>query len=297
MKQAPAILVVLVATLLLAACAGTPTPLPARLLQSIELNNQAAAALARADYVMAERLYLKALGHDRAIENGEGIAIDLIGLAMTYQKAGRPDEALRVVELVGSDKTPDVSSRRLTEAALLRGSILLGRADWGGAAAAAAAAEQHCAAPSCGLSGRLANLKAQLAIVDNRLETAAALARLALEQARAGHDPEEEANAWRTAANVSLFTTPAAGMAEVERALEIDKQLALSQKIYRDLALFGRLRLASGEPVAARRLYARARAVAEADRNGAGLRELAALERELDQLEAKGDNHETRRSP
>lgn len=272
-------------SLLLAACA-MPAPLPPpRLMAAVEANNQAAAALARAELAQAERLYLKALAHDRAIENVEGIALDLLGLAQTYQRAGRADEARRAAALVNDNALPGVSAQRLAEAALQGATLAMSRADWQEAARQVQEAETHCLPKPCALEGRLANLKAQLAIIGNRLDEAWAHARRAIALAEAANDRAELANALRSAGNAGLFTDPAQGLRQVERALVIDKQLALSGKIQRDLVLLGRLHLALGDRGQAARMYARARGVAEADGNAAGIAEVVKLEGEL------GGNH------
>lgn len=270
--------------LLLAGCATPAPPPPARLMAAIEANNQAAAALMRGEMVQAERLYLKALAHDRAIENADGIALDLLGLAQTYQRAGRPDEALRAAALVSAADLPGMSAQRLAEAALLGATLAMARVDWTVAAERLREAESHCAKP-CALEGRIANLKAQLAIVGNRLDEALLQARRAIALAEATNDRAELANALRSAGNAGLFADPAQGLRDAERALEIDKQLALSGKIHRDLVLLGRLYLALGDRDRAAHMYARARSVAEADGNAAGSEEVAKLEREL------GGNH------
>lgn len=266
--------------LLFAACASRGPAMPPRLMAAIEANNQAAAALARGELAQAERLFLKALAHDRAIENADGIALNLLGLAQTYQHAGQPAEALRAVALVNATELPGVSAQRLAEAALLGATLAMGRADWVAAIARLEEAETHCTKP-CMLEGRIANLRAQLAIVGNRLDEALAHARRASALAEAANDRVELANALRSAGNAGLFVDPAQGLRDAERALEIDKQLALSGKIHRDLVLLGRLHQALGDRALAARMYARARRVAEADGNGAGIEEVERLEREL----------------
>lgn len=272
-------------TLLLAACASHGPALPPRLLAAIDANNQAASALARGELASAERLYLKALAHDRAIENVDGIALDLLGLAQTYQRAERGDEALRVLALANAADLPGLPLQRQAEAALLAATLAMARADWPTATQRVADAEMHCPEKTCVLAGRIANLKAQLAIVGNRLDEAQAQAQRAIALAEAAGDQAELANALRSAGNASLFVAPAQGVPPVERALAIDKQLALSGKIQRDLVLLARLRLALGERDEAARLLARARSVAEADGNAAGMGEVEKLEREL------GGNH------
>lgn len=276
----------LLLALLLAGCASRGTEIPPRLMVAIEANNQAAAAMARGELVQAERLYLKALAHDRAIENVEGIALDLLGLAQIYQRASRSDEALRAVALVSATELPGISQQRLAEAALLAATLALSRADWQAAGQRVADAEAYCPAKACMLEGRIANLKAQMAIIGNRLEEALGLAQRAIVLAEASGDQAELANALRSAGNAALFADPVQGLRHVERALEIDKQLALSVKIHRDLVLLGRLYLAQGDRAQAARMYARARSVAEADGNMAGIEEVAKQELEL------GGDHE-----
>jgi tetratricopeptide (TPR) repeat protein len=268
---------------LLAGCAvssSLPLP-PSRLMAAIEANNQAVSALSRAEYAQAERLYLKALAHDRAIENSEGVAINLIGLAVTYQRAGKIDAALRIASQVNARELPGVSSQRLGEAALLAASLQMAKSEWGQAQLHLDEAEIWCGPQKCALGGRIANLKAQLSIVANRIDEALLLARRAIELAEASSEREELANALRSAGNAALYVNPAEGVNYVQRALDIDKQLALSGKIYRDLVLLGRLQQALGEKGIAAGLYARARVVAEADGNEAAVREVVALETEL----------------
>lgn len=289
MKRAVIRLLPLVASLWLTACFGPlPAPPPARVQTAIEFNNRAVTALTRADYPMAERLFLQAIDHEQAIENMDGIAINLIGLALTYQRAGKTDEALRIVQRLVEPQSPPLANGRQAEAALLGASLLISRADWPGAALLLKQAAAICDQPTCPLLGRLLNLKAQLAIVGNRLDEAALLAGQALKLATEAGDMEEEANALRTLANSRLFSRPEEAIPLIERALEIDKKLAISRKIVKDLILYGRLQQATRHNAAARQIYARARSVAQADQNSAGLQEISRLEQEL----KSGENDE-----
>jgi len=284
--KAVRLIAALLSFVLLPGCAGISQAPPQRLLTAIELNNQAADALARGEYPLAERLYLKSLAHDRAIENTDGVAINLIGLAVTYKKANRPDDALRVAGLVTASALHGVSFQRLAEAELLSASVLMAKSDWAGAARFVGEVESLCSQRTCEIDGRLANLKAQLAIVDDRISDAAILAKRAIQSAEAANDREELANALRVAANASLYASPLEGIGFIEQALNIDKSLALSDKIFRDLVLMGRLYWATeNRPLSAQSFF-RARLVAEGGNNSEGLREVSLLEREL------GINHE-----
>ncbi len=271
----------LASALCLTACAGSSTRPPTRVQTAIEANNRAVAALARADYPAAERFYLQAIEHERAIENTDGIALNLIGLAVSYQSAGQEDEALRIATRLLTPQAPPLTSARRAEAALLLSAMQIGRTNWREAAESLALAEAECPPDNCPLYGRLLNVQAQLAIVGNRLDAAAKLAAQAAQLAVESGDAEEEANALRTLANSRLFSQPAAALPVIERALSIDKQLALSRKIVKDLLLYGRLQHAAGQLAAARQLYARARSVAQADHNSAALREIDRFELEL----------------
>lgn len=284
--SAPQLIWAFLSLFFLTACGGAAQLTPQRLLIAIDLNNQAVAALARGEYPQAERLYLQSLAHDRSIENADGIAINLIGLAVTYQKAHRLDDALRVAALVNENEISGVSQQRLAEAELLRVTLLIRKADWDGAATLVGELEARCAQRNCQIDGRLANIKAQLAIVGSRIPEAATLAQRAIQAAETANNQEELANALRVAANVSLYANPADGIELVDRALRIDKDLALSEKIFKDLVLLGRLYWALGLPDLSAHTYSRARRVAEGDKNSEGLREVSLFEREL------GGHHE-----
>ena len=77
--------------LLLIGCGGAQTPtLSAVNLRAIEYNQNATKALENGDYEKALAYYMEALKVNRSIENTEGIAVNLINMAVLYQKKAIP---------------------------------------------------------------------------------------------------------------------------------------------------------------------------------------------------------------
>jgi len=68
--------------LVLSACGQAPElPSPGRM-QSVESNRRAQAAFEAGDYARAEAEYRRALRADQAIEDMEGVAVNLLSLAL-----------------------------------------------------------------------------------------------------------------------------------------------------------------------------------------------------------------------
>ena len=77
------------ALVLLAACAGAPTPPQnARLEQAADYNRRGEVVLEQGDYRRALALYEAALRIDISIENVDGVAINSINLARVHQMLG-----------------------------------------------------------------------------------------------------------------------------------------------------------------------------------------------------------------
>ena len=76
---------------LLIGCGGAQTQtLSSFHLKAIEYNQNAAKALENGDYEKALAYYMEALKVNRSIENTEGIAVNLINMAVLYQKKAIP---------------------------------------------------------------------------------------------------------------------------------------------------------------------------------------------------------------
>lgn len=250
---------------LVAGCASEPVArLPAKRQQAIEANNRAGVLFARGDYAGAIALYRSALALERSVENEDGIAANLINLSIAHQRQGDRAAAAAAIAEILEPGPLAFPPRRVAEAAL-RDAIL--RFDGGDAAGAGKALERAraaCPAP-CALAGKLDNVEAQLAYDRRDYEAAAAAATRALAASRARGERDEVANALRLLGAARLERAEfAAADAALGEALEIDKELALSSRIGRDLLLLGRSAAGRGRTEAARNYYARALAVARA---------------------------------
>ena len=80
-----------VCCLLLIGCGGPSAPtLSAIHEKAVEHNQKAAKAVEEGNYEKALAYYMEALRVNRSIENTEGIAVNLINIAVLYQKKARP---------------------------------------------------------------------------------------------------------------------------------------------------------------------------------------------------------------
>ncbi len=274
---------VLLCTALLAACAAGPNaarPAP-RLAVAIGLHNQAAAALARGELAEAEKLYLRALAQERAIEHVDGIAANLIGLAVTYQRAGQPAPAVRTLDLLLRNEVLPFPAAARAAALFVRSTLALADGQDADARTLAEQAAGLCDGTACAFAYRLPELQARVAIVQNDIARAQAFAAQAVAAARQRQDDAALADALRTHANALLFGTPAAGLVPADEALALDKRLARPDRIFASLVLLAKLHADAGDPSQARSYFQRARLVADADGNQAGLAELARMEHEL----------------
>jgi tetratricopeptide (TPR) repeat protein len=134
-----------------------------------------------------------------------------------------------------------------------------------------AAANAQCAA--CPQLASLRLLQARVALTAQRAAEALAHAEAALKLLRDGNEAAETGNAWRLIAAARLATGDAAGaLPAAGAALDIDRRMALPEKIARDWLLIGDIRKALGAPDTAT-AYRRAADVAHA----AGLAEIIRL--------------------
>jgi tetratricopeptide (TPR) repeat protein len=268
----------LLAAAFLVGCAGEPVArAPAKRQQAIEANNRAAAHFGRGDYEAAIAQYQAALELERSVENEDGIAANLINLSIAHQRRGdRAASRAAVAEILESPLLA-WPPRRVAEAALRDAILKLDADDAGGAAGALGRARAACPAP-CALAGKLDNVEAQLAHARGEHDVALAAATRALSANRGRGDRDEAANSLRLAGAALLekqdFQAAERSLAE---ALQIDKELAVPSRIYRDLALLGRCAAGRSDAGQARAYYARALAVARASRDERAVAEVTRL--------------------
>src|SRR5664279_4885777 len=95
---------VLCSILLLAACSHVEETRSARQEQATEFNQRAQRAFQRGEYQVAAVFYENALQLDVAVENVNGIAINLLNLAKVSQVLGNPVQAQRYLDSLLEDK-------------------------------------------------------------------------------------------------------------------------------------------------------------------------------------------------
>ncbi|HYC24261.1 MAG TPA: tetratricopeptide repeat protein [Candidatus Bathyarchaeia archaeon] len=270
---------------LLAACIAPPpaAQTPSGEAAMIDANRRADAYLRGGDLEGAARQYREAIRVAQTVEDTEGIATNAINLSIVYQRLGRTEDARASLGLLLDRSTLAFSQERMAQAAVRRAVL-----DMDDRRAASAGEWLDRAAGYCGrgcsVSATIQNVRGQLALDAGRPDQAAASARAALAVSRASGDRAESANALRLLGAVAIRGGDAASAsAYLGEALAIDRELGLPRKIYLDLIALGRASALRGDRAAARSFYERARAVSEADRDGAGTAQAKAL------IEALGD--------
>ncbi|MBI5109542.1 MAG: hypothetical protein HZA62_12420 [Rhodocyclales bacterium] len=258
----------------LGACGSTPKPVdPPRLKAALEAESDGAKRYRRGDYVVAERRFADAMRQFASIDDSIGSTRNRLHLARTHLAQGRAEAALDLLGAVSEDAAGDI------DALLLRSQALLALAHRSQAELVLATAERSCAA-KCPQLPSLKILQARAALADGRAAEARGFAETAITLLGEKDQSAEAANAWRLTAAARLAAGDAAGgLTSAHAALDIDRRLALPEKIARDWLLIGDLHRhamrnqvpgAAGEAAAA---YSRALDVAHA----AGLAEITPL--------------------
>ncbi len=260
-----------------AGCASQPPAPPAKRQQAIEANGKATVLFQRGDYAGAIGEYGRALEIERSIENEDGVAANLINLSITYQRAGERDNARSAIAEILDSAAMRFPQPRIAEAAL-RSAILLAEERKTEAAAKALERSRAACARGCALGGKIDNVEAQLALLDGKHDAAKAAAQRALSANRSRGDREEIANSLRLLGAATLESgRPAEVEALAREALEIDKQLAVPAKIFRDLVLLGRAARARGQAEDAAQYLGRALVVARAAHDDVAVGEVTSL--------------------
>lgn len=241
----------------LAGCA-TPKVLSPAQAQAVALNRQGMDGFAAGDIVRARQAFEAALRLERAVENEEGIALNLLNLAQCHQRLGQPEQAAAMLDQVLDSGAVAFSPQRRAEAALQH--ALLAFQHQRLAAAERWQRDGVALCGECAMAGKLRSLGARLAL--QRGDAQAALTAAGDALARSGDDSVEKANALRLqgAAHLALGQKPVAEAALLQ-ALALDKDGGLPDKVLQDLQLLGH---AGADPAAQRRYWRRALAVAQA---------------------------------
>jgi tetratricopeptide (TPR) repeat protein len=260
---------------LLGGCAVQPLPAPSASHEiSADANGRAGRLYAQGDYSGALAQARRAYEVAASVEDEDQIAASLLNTSIIEQRLGHSDEARSAVERILASEGLQFSQVHQAQAALRRAILAAEDGQTAKAESLLERAQMKCP-PPCALAGKIANLRAQLAIEGDKMNDALAFAETGLVQSRMFHDALEEANALRLGANAMIHLKRLMEAGErLESALAIDKRLALSRNIYRDLLLLGIAAQRALQPVNARTYLLRAYAVAQADHYAAGLREI-----------------------
>jgi tetratricopeptide (TPR) repeat protein len=226
---------VLLLVLLLSACGSKePAARSVRQEQAVEFNQRAQRAFLRGEYQAAVGLYESALQLDAAIENEEGIAVNLLNLARVNQTLGKSALAQQYLDRLLGEKALHFPATHLAAAATQYGLIRLQAGDVASAKTWLDKAAEYCAS-DCVSSGVIANLRANIAIQSNDKEQALAWSERAVSANKDGVQIEY-ANALRLSAQARLLREEfGAALPLLEQALGIDKTLGLPDKIRQDL--------------------------------------------------------------
>jgi tetratricopeptide (TPR) repeat protein len=253
--------------LVLAACGASPKPAdPPRLRAALEAESDGARRYGRGDYAAAARRFEEAARLHAAIDDTAGSTRNRLHLARSELALGRAEAALNALAAAqqGSDTAPAL------DALLLTAQAQLGLARDEDARRSLAMATTQCAG-TCPQAASLHLLQARAALAGKRLPDALAHADAALKLLHDKDEGAETGNAWRLLAMARLASGDAVGaLPAAQAALDIDRRLAVPEKIARDWLLIGdaRSKVSAGEAAAA---YRRAHEVAHA----AGLHEIS----------------------
>lgn len=271
MKTASVALLLIV---LLTGCAAGPEKVRApRQEAAAEANQRARKLFLQGDFPAALASAGKAYEAAASVEDEAGVAASLINLSVIYQHLGRREDARRAVDRILTAEGIRFDPLRVAEASMQAAALAMAEGDYSRATVLLDSAADRCG-QSCTLTGRLLNIRAELAIRDNRLDEALAAALRGVEiNASLGRD-EDLATSLRLAANARIHLPSLAGARQhLDLALAIDKRLGLSRQVFRDLLLQGIVAERETDHRSARNYYQRARDVALADRHDDGVRE------------------------
>jgi tetratricopeptide (TPR) repeat protein len=218
----------------MAACSSSPPPRPPAPVEQMNAVDKAASRAARdGDWLAARTLFEQSRRLHQAQDDMAGSATATINLASVYHHLGKNDIALQLLDSIASEPSLPYPAQ-LRSVAAFRKSVIL--ADDGQQSAAAAAlddAVQGCP-KSCDFMAGVNNLRARLALAKKDHASALTLAKAAADAA--GGDKSELANARRYAGDAEIglqHNEPA--LEHYLAALELDKQMGLSERIAEDL--------------------------------------------------------------
>jgi tetratricopeptide (TPR) repeat protein len=168
----------------------------------------------------------------QSLDNQAASATAAINLSYVSHKLGDDSTALVLLDSILSESSTLIPSDLRTAAAFRKGIILADSGNIAEAESALQLANLSCS-KQCTYTSGMNNLRARLALDKGDFETALSTAKNVI---NAGAEKEEVANAQRIAAAAeSTQNHNEAALLNYQAALELDKELALSARIYEDL--------------------------------------------------------------
>lgn len=253
------------------ACSSYPEKLSPVHRRALQNNSSAGKAFAEGNHPAALAMYGKSLRESRSIEDVDGIATSLINLAATYR-------AMEEVEM-GHEKLNHILEStdvvflpaHLAEAAYVAALLYLDSHSADRAALAVERALNHCREGGCGSEGKLYNLKARISLLNSNFQDGLSLAEKGLGYNRKYEDLNESANSLRLMGNaMKALKKHEKSRSYYLEALDIDRKLGLSSKIFHDLMGIGDTYFKTDRYEKALSFYRRALSVNE---NGSGSEE------------------------
>jgi tetratricopeptide (TPR) repeat protein len=251
----------LVLVLLLAACAHTPEARSPQLLHAIDFNQQGEKAFRSGEYLFAIDYFNKSLLKNESIENLDGIAINRINLAKSYQAVNNFTEAHRVLDGVLLENLLKFPDEYLAAAATQKSLLLLSQNEDVEAARWNDKAVSLCG--NCRFQGTIFNVQSTIALRRKDAAAATHWGELGVKVNRAS-SPLEYANSLRLLARAKLAGNAAAGaLPLLEEVLVLDKKLGTPEKISLDMNIMAEAYALLGEKQKSREYGERAKRVME----------------------------------
>lgn len=222
--------------------------------QAAGYNLNAAKAAEKGDYEKALNYYMEALRINQSVENTEGIAVNLINLAVIYQKQGNISGAEKLIDMVFL--IPDINDSIKAEAAFEKARLYLKKKEL---AKAGEWVNKSLSLNKGVREGSRWNLLGKIALMEGNYVEALTAANTALKLNSGNKQKAEEANSLRLIAEIKGLTDKYEESKDsYMKALEIDKESGDSKKIAMDLRGLGDLSLKYGRLQDAVNFYIRA---------------------------------------
>lgn len=215
-----------------AACGSPPPRQPMAIEQANKADQAAHRALRDGDLLRARELFKQSMLMQQSLDNLPASATAAVNLSYVFHKLGDDGTALVLLDDVLRESTPLIPSDLHAAAAFRKGIILADGGKISESESALQLAYLSCN-KKCTFTPGMNNLSARLALDKGDFETALAMAKNVI---NAGAEKEEVANAQRIAATAeNMLSHNEAALQHYLAALELDKELALSARIYEDL--------------------------------------------------------------